>query len=252
MPDTFAITIIFIILAAAVGAIVRRRTKDNCLKDFAGFMITLEKNSGKTVRGKLNVENTGLELVYPQAHRNDGAAEKTSYLLYKYEFPGITALIRYHDQLSEENKKQRDEQLKKIYHPGFLRKTNRKILNIFKTVRDSVIEIINLLLTQAKRAVPGGAVLATQDKYVSTMKQELTGSIGTSFEPLLEKYIGRKVVLEIIKNDKIFEYSGVLKDYTAEFIEILDANYAPQDSAEPKKADLAVRRKCGVVRGLGE
>jgi hypothetical protein len=252
MPDTFTVTVIFIILAAAVAAVVRRRTKDKCLKDFAGFIITLEKNSGKTAWGRLNVENTGLELVFPQTHKDQNAPEKTSYLLYKYEFPNITALVRYHDQLSEDNKSQRDKQLEKTYHPGLLRRTRRKILNIFKTVRDSVIEIINLLLTQAKRTVPGGTVLASQDKYVSAMKQELTGSIGTSYEPLFEKYIGRKVILEIIKGDKILEYCGVLKDYTADFIEILDADYTPQDSTKAKKADLVVSRKCGIVRHLGE
>jgi hypothetical protein len=51
-------------------------------------------------------------------------------------------------------------------------------------------------------------------------------SAGTSFEPLLERYIGHKVVLELAKGDKIFEYCGVLKEYTAEFIEIMDVNYA--------------------------
>ena len=34
---------------------------------------------------------------------------------------------------------------------------------------------------------------------------------GTSFEPLLERYIGHRVILELIKGDKLLKYSGVLK-----------------------------------------
>ncbi len=30
------------------------------------------------------------------------------------------------------------------------------------------------------------------------MKQDLASSIGTSFEPLVEKYIGRRVVIDVI------------------------------------------------------
>jgi hypothetical protein len=114
------------------------------------------------------------------------------------------------------------------------------------------VEIINLLISQAKKATPAGKVLSTQDKYVTQMKQELVGSVGTSFEPLLERYIGHKVVLEMIKGDKVLEYCGVLKDYTAEFIEIMDVNYTIKQEESTRRADLVVPRKLGLVRHLGE
>jgi hypothetical protein len=114
------------------------------------------------------------------------------------------------------------------------------------------MEVLNMLISQARKATPSGAVLSSQDKYVSQMKQELIGSVGTSFEPLLERYIGHKVLLELIKGDKVFEYCGVLKDYTAEFIEIMDVNYKVKENEPAKKADLVVLRKYGVIRHLGE
>ena len=76
--------------------------------------------------------------------------------------------------------------------------------------------------------------------------------MGTSYEPLLEKYIGKKVVLELIKADKIIEHCGVLKDYTADFIETMDVDYKISQDQPPRKADLVVPRKYGVVRHLGE
>ena len=252
MPDTFAITIIFIVLATVVAAFIRRTSRDKCLKDFWQNMVTLEKTDGKIMWGKLNVENTGLEFVYPAKHTDKQGHDETSFILYKYEYSNIAALIRYHDQLSGSGKKEREKELKRTYHPTLLRRLKRKIQNIFKTVRDSVMEVVNMLISQAKKATPAGAVLTSQDKYVSQIKRELIGSAGTSFEPLLEKYIGHKVVLELVKGDKILEYAGVLKDYTAEFVEIMDVNYKVKEDEPVRKADLVVPRKYGVIRHLGE
>ena len=247
-----AITIIFIILAAIVGAFVRRISRDKCLRDFSKDMVTLEDVSGKAVWGTLRVENTGLEFIYPEKYKDEDGHDETSYILYKYEYPNIIAVIRFHDELSEDGRKQRDEELKRTYHPGPLRRLRRKILNIFRTVRDSVLEIINLLISQAKRATPTGRMLTTQDKYVSQMKQELVGSVGSSYEPLLERYIGHKVVLDMIKANKVLEYCGVLKEYTADFVEIMDVNYKIKDDQPARRSDLIVPRRLGVVRHLGE
>jgi hypothetical protein len=247
-----AITIIFIILAAGLGAFIRKRSRDKCLRDFEHNMVTLEDTSGKTIWGKLRVENTGLEFVYQPKVKDSRGHDEASYILYKYEYPGIRAVIRFHDGLSERNKKAREKELKRTYHPGFWRRQKRRTLNVFRSVRDSVVEIINLLISQAKKATPAGNVLASQDKYVNQMKQELMGSVGTSFEPLLEQYIGHKVVLEMIKDDKVLEYCGVLKDYTAEFVEIMNVDYKITEDKPPAVADLVVPRKLGLIRHLAE
>ncbi|MHC4727910.1 MAG: hypothetical protein ACYS17_11850 [Planctomycetota bacterium] len=247
-----AITIVFIILAAGLGAFIRKRSRDKCLRDFEQNMVTLEDTAGKTIWGKVRVENTGLEFVYPEKQKDTDGHEEASYILYKYEYPNIGAVIRFHDELSEPNKKAREKELKRTYHPGFWRRQKRRILNVFRTVRDSVVEIVNLVISQAKKATPAGKVLTSQDKYVSQMKQELMGSVGTSFEPLLERYIGHKVVLEMIKGDKVIEYCGVLKEYTAEFIEIMNVNYKIKEDQPTRTADLVVPRKHGLVRHLAE
>jgi hypothetical protein len=247
-----AITIVFIIMAAGLGAFIRKRSRDKCLRDFENNMVTLENTAGKIIWGKLRVENTGLEFVYPQKQKDKDGHEEASYILYKYEYPNIGAVIRFHDELSERNKKAREKELKRTYHPGPWRREKRRIMNVFRTVRDSVVEIVNLLISQAKKATPAGKVLTSQDKYVSQMKQELMGSVGASFEPLLERYIGHKVVLEMIKGDKIFEYCGVLKEYTAEFVEIMNVNYRIKEDQPPRIADLVVPRKLGLVRHLAE
>jgi small nuclear ribonucleoprotein (snRNP)-like protein len=247
-----AITILLILLAAGLAAFIRKRARDKCLRDFERNMVTLEAKSGKTVWGTLRVENTGLEFIYSEKYKDEQGHEEASYILYKYEYSDIQAVIRFHDDLSEPDKKEREKELKRTYHPGPWRREKRRILNVFRTIRDSVVEIINLLISQAKKATPAGKVLASQDKYVSQMQQEMVGAVGTSFEPLLERYIGRRVVLQMIKGDKVIEYSGVLKEYTADFVEVMDVDYAVTEDQPAGKADLVVPRNLGLIRHLGE
>ncbi|GAG09564.1 unnamed protein product, partial [marine sediment metagenome] len=56
MPDTFAITIVSIIIFSVLAVFIRGRTKNKCLKDFSGDLITLEETTGKIVWGRLTVE----------------------------------------------------------------------------------------------------------------------------------------------------------------------------------------------------
>jgi len=59
-------------------------------------------------------------------------------------------------------------------------------------------------------------------------------------------------VLEMIRADTVFEYCGVLKEYTVDFIEVMDVDYKAKENEPPRKADLVVPRKYGVIRHLAE
>lgn len=252
MDNSFAITIAFIAAATLVAAFIRRITKDKCLRDFRASCVNLLHTDGKKIWGRLRIENTGLELIYQQKQKDAEGHEEASYILYKCEYPKIQFLIRFLDELSDQNKKLRQKKLAKTHHPRFPARAKRKTANIFRTIRDSIAEVVNLFISRVKKTASVGATISSQDKYVTQMKQQLIGSVGTSYEPLLEPYIGHKVVLEMIKNDKITEYSGVLKDYTADFIEIMDVDYKDENSNQPRKADMVVPRQYGLIRHLGE
>lgn len=250
--NPFVLTILFIFLSGIIAAFIRGRKRDKCLKAFRRFMITLEDTGGKYIWGKLRVEATGMELLYRETHTDADGHIESSYMIYKYEYGNIGALIRYHDQLSEENRKRRDAELKRTYHPSWPRRWRRKLMNIFRTIRDSIMEVSNVMMAQAKKTTVAGGLLSTQDKYVSQMKNEVIGSVDTSYEPLLEKYIGHRVVTEFLHKEQPVELAGVLKDYTADFIELLDVQYWFNGDEEKKKADIILPRKRAVVRHLAE
>ncbi|MBN1796527.1 MAG: hypothetical protein JW804_07635 [Sedimentisphaerales bacterium] len=252
MDSMLQITLVFIVIATLIATFVRRIKRDKCLRDFSRFLVNLDRVDDKRIFGKLRVENTGIEFLYQTVYEDKDGHDESSYILYKHEFSKIQTLLRFHDELDEQDRKKRQKDLQKTYHPNFLRRLRRKTANLFKTLRDSVAEVVNLLISRVKKTTGFGATINSQDKYVTQMKQELIGSAGTSYEPLLERYIGHKVVLEMVKGETVTEYCGVLKEYTADFIELMDVDYKDVQQELPKKADIIVPRQYGLVRHLGE
>lgn len=249
-PDALTVTIIIILAVGIVGAFVRGRRRDKCLKDFAGYVITVEEPSGKRIWGRLRVEATGLELVYTDS--GSSGQVKRSFIIYKNEFANVLLLLHFHDDMTEAERKRRSAELDRTYHPGAVRRLRRRVFNVLKTIRDSVAEVANVLLSQAKKRNVGGGILVYQDKYVSQMKEELIASVGTSYEPLLEKYIGHRVVVEMVRGDAVCEYAGILKEYTAEFIELMDIDYDGGEDGGVRKGDVIFPRRIAAVRHLGE
>ncbi|NJO91673.1 MAG: hypothetical protein HC831_23945 [Chloroflexia bacterium] len=188
MLDSLTITILLIILTALIGAFSSRVKRDKCLYDFNNDPVTLEKITGKvTTKGILKVESTGLEFIYPIEKINpENNLLQTSFLFYKYEYPQIQALIRFQDELSDDGKKKRERDLKRVYKPSVLRRTRRRTLNIFKTLNDSLKEVGNALLFHFQKGGSGAAIFKSQDKYLKQINQNLVESVGSSYDKLLE------------------------------------------------------------------
>ncbi|MCK9554479.1 hypothetical protein M0R36_01465 [bacterium] len=253
MQDTFAITIIFIVAATFIGAFIKGRSKDRCLDHFSGAFVTVITKDMKTIWGRLKAEHSSLELFYPDVYRDEKDNHiETSYIIYKNEFAGILMLVRFLGRLNGEEGKKRDIILKKAYHPGFFQRVSRNTRNIFGTIKDSIMEISALFVGKIKTAVPAGKFLSGQEKYVSQIQGQVVSGIGMSYEPVLERHIGKRVVVSYVLDSKKREFSGILRDYTAEFIELMDTEFKLLDDKRPEKADIVIPRSIGVVRHLGE
>ena len=246
------ITIIFITLSTIIATLLKAIKKDLCLKDFRDYYVTLFEINNKKTTGKFKLEPTGFELIYkiPTIISND--KKESSYILYKNEFSNIKLLARFHDELTEKGKKRRKKELKKSYHPNFLRKFMRKLLNFCKTIKDALMEVINLLLSQVQKT-KRARIMKGQDQQISKIKKELLGTIESpDFDPLLENHIGDIVILKITTENETISHYGVLKEYTSEFFEIMDVDYPINEYGETKKADLIVPRKKSTIKHYGE
>jgi len=117
------------------------------------------------------------------------------------------------------------------------------------TANDSLSEVFGLVVGRAKK--PAGRCITDQgEAYLNKLGVNLIGHVGGVFDPLLERYIGQKVVVEIQEGDEVHEHVGIFKNYSPDFIEILDVQYP-----EPRLVDLngcnAEREDCARIKVEG-
>jgi len=245
------ITVLFIVVSAFLAVILGKIKKDKCLKDFRDDIVTLELLNGDQYRGEFKLKSSGMKFNYPELIKDEHKLNYLSFLIYKNEYPDIQAVVRYHRDLTEKGKKLRAEDFQKTFQPSSWRKIRRSIINFLKIIKDALLEIVNMLTSHLSRTTPAGAAFASNNNQVNKMKNEVYGLVETTYEPLLEEYIGERVILELKRGDEWVKYNGVLKEYTGDFIELIDVDYAPEEKGRIN-ADLIVLRKYGIVRNLSQ
>jgi len=246
LDNALLIAIIFIIVTTIVSTIISSRRRDRCLTSFYGFMVTLLEKDGKRVWGNLAVETSGLELLYSEDYQDEDHIE-TSYILFKEEYNSIYLLLRLHSELSETNKHKRIQEVKRAYHPWPPRLFARKARNIANTGKDSIFEVMGLAMTRAATANPALATLASQQKSIKRMEKGIAGYLGRSYDPILEKHIGKWVVLEITTDDgEVLEYVGIFKEYSPRFLQVMDVSYL--DGNQTRLCDIIVPRAHATIR----
>jgi small nuclear ribonucleoprotein (snRNP)-like protein len=246
--DSLTLTIIGIFLLSGIIAFIRARVRDRCLKNFRHDPVLIEQANGKCLQGKLEVESTGLELIYEKPYSDNDGHIELSFIIYKSEYTAIQNILRLRSSLSEKCRIKLEKEQAKISRSGIF----RKIKNGINTIRDSVLDILGLFIGQAKKSNSFGKLVQSQDKYAQSLKTELVNQVGTAFEPLMEKYIGKRVVLEYAKDDSVTEYVGILKDYSSEFIELLAVHYKVPGTEEKQQVDIIFPRRISSVRHLSQ
>ncbi len=251
MFDTVLLAAIgLIVLGTIVSAFLSGRSRDRCLKSFRDFMVTIVMEDGKRVWGHLALEASGLELEYAREYLDDGHLE-TSYMLFKEEFSDVHLFLRFHSDLTEKNKRRRIREVKTAYHPWPPRLFARKVRNVVNTCKDSILEVLGLVMSRAKTVNPAMASVGSQEKRVAGIARGVVSAIGRSYDPLLEKHIGRRVVLEITTDEgKMEEHVGIFKDYSSRFVQVMDVSF-PDGDAE-RLCDIIAPRTHASIRHRAE
>ncbi|NOZ71568.1 MAG: hypothetical protein GXP38_06600 [Chloroflexi bacterium] len=217
------VTLFFVFFVTLLGAWLRSRRKDECLQAFENYHVTLERTNGNIMWGRLSIAPTGLELLYRNAVQDENHIE-SSYVLYAPEYQTIQAIYRYADDLDEENRKRRAKDLSHWFHPSPLRLLLRKSRNFLTTASESLNEVINILVGRIHQ--PMGAYFnEASEKSLKRFGGEIISYAGFSQDPLLERFIGQRVVVELVEDDEVHEHVGLFKNYSSQFLEILDVQF---------------------------
>ena len=221
---TFAFSIILVTLITISSTVMAMLSKDKLLKGIAGHLVTIELkgdqpgSDGERHRGRLRVESEGIEVVEEQVNKSN---EKMSYLLRKDEYKNTHAIIRYHDFLTDREKEEREAEVDRVYHPSIGMRLRRRMRNIVNEMKRVATETFNILFSKVKQQFTVGD--REYGKEIEKAGEEAVGyATEASYDALIDRLIGTRVVVHLKPK---LEYVGVLKDYTSQFIELLDVKY---------------------------
>lgn len=245
LQNPLIVTLLVLLAGAIVSGYLKSRQKDRCLNAFSGYHVTLENLDGRLVWGEMVLHPTGIELIYRSDVQDEHHVE-TSYVLYKDEFPQIQAVYRYCDEMEPEQWARREQELRASFHPGLARRLRRRVRNVLNLMSDSLGQAIGILVGEIQSSTQ--TITAGSEDYLSQMGQNIIGYVGTKYDPLLERYVGTKVVVEVTEGGVVYEHIGILKDYTADFLEILDVHYPNQAAVQVREVDCCEERNLRVVR----
>jgi len=240
-----------IVGSSLIGFFLSGRRKDPCLKHFQDYLTTIQLKNGKRVLGELDVETSGVELRYKGNYWDDGHVE-TSFILFKEEFNSIYAFFRFLDQLSPESQELRLDELERAYHPPASKRFLRHTRNMLNTLKDSFGASISAATSVVKSANPALRAVSSQQAHLARAQSDVLGYVGASYDPILEKHIGHMIVLEITNSQGVIEeHVGIFKDYSAQFLEVMDVPWKTQDGAFVK-CDLILPRAHALIRHSAE
>lgn len=230
----FWLTILSIFLLTLLSAFIRRISKDKALKLFHGSHATFLSEKRPTLWGDVLVQSQGLEMLFDQAYTNRRGLVKASALIYEDEYPPMVALTRTVHGLSEKERAIREAQIRRTFKPGFFRRTRRKLANMLNTMRDAITKTVSLVIGRVTRTDPTGAVVASQAPDITNLSGTVVSLASNAYEPLLERHIGRRVLLELLNppgvNPPIVELPGYLVDYTPKFIAVFNVDHTPVET----------------------
>lgn len=238
-------TAAFVLGATLLNKTIGLKRRDVCLKAFEGFNVTIELDNGKKVWGDMELEYTGLELRYKNSVKDDNHVE-SGYILYENEFGNIRTIQRLVDNLSEENRQKRDQDLKRSFYPNFFRKFSRAIQRFIAVTSNSLSELLSLLIGRMRK--PAGRFITDHSQsHIQSLGTAVIGHVGYAHDPLLEKFIGQRVVIEVLEKgnggeEMIHEHVGVFKNYSPDFLEVLQIEV-------PKVESLTIRNGENFLSG---
>ena len=222
--------VIAILTGATVLALIRALKRDRCLMHFNAFHISLAEKDGRVTWGEVEVSNSGLEIHYPRARVSRRGFWKQSELFFKDQYDSMDGIYRSTAGLSESQIQRREEYLHRTANPGRFRRLGRQIRNWVGMIRDSVVQAVSVGIGVArKKASPGMAVLTSDQAQVSALSSEVVGHAGNVFDPILERHLFTRVIVEVNRGERVAQYCGYLADYTKQFLEIIDAEVNPAD-----------------------
>ncbi len=227
LDNILIISILLVFLGALLGGYLQRRKKDRVLKDMHNFHITARRKGSDPVWGRAIIYANAVELVFTRPYTNIHGNKIVSYIMFSDNLSQLLALYRYHDELTPDNQEKRLVEVDKVINRGWGSIALRQSINFINTFRDAINESMGLLMSRMKGASGSSSIIGSQDARLKKIGTQAVGMVGNSWDPVLERYIGRRVVVELSPEDgEREEYAGLLKEYSQSWLSLFDCRKA--------------------------
>jgi hypothetical protein len=250
---------LFLIFASALlAAVIKRYTKDPCLKIFHRSFVFLKLRDGRWIYGDLFVYSNSLEVRYRTPAGWTEGYEKLSYVLYENNLDSVDRVLRPSPRPGTRARQEWDREIERLQNPSAFRQLSRKIRNLFNMLRDAFAQAIVIIFGTVRRRTRLANVQVDEGK-VGEMGRTLVSAVANAYEPILEEYLGHPVVVETAVTDaQIVEQSGVLQEYSAKYLLARDVEFLrelppqmPTDLASDQ-FDVVFARQWNLVRHLAK
>jgi len=217
MDKALWIPIAVLFVTALITAFVRRHSKDPCLKLFHSSFVFVRLKTGKWLWGNLCVYSNAIELLYPSGEELGGRYLKKSYIFYEQNLDNIDRVIRPAPAVGTPEYDAWLADIRRVQNPNVYRTFRRKLRNFVNMLRDAFAQSFVMIFGAVKKTKFLSGVAIGDDK-VSEVGRTLVNVVPNAYEPILEKYLGQKVVVETLEQDKVTEQVGVLQEYSAKYV----------------------------------
>ena len=246
----FWIPMVLLFVAATVTAIATRRKSDRCLKYFNREPVMILMHSGKWIWGRFMAYPKAMELIFETPEVDESGHKKTSYVLYSPEIDGIKKILQSPPKVGTKEHDRWKEEIKRIANPSMLRRSRRWIWNVFNTLRDAISQSLGMIIGTMKKSTPMGKV-AGADKRAGDIGNTLLGTIPNAYEPVLEKYLSKEVVVEMLEEGVVLEFAGLLQEYSGKYLLLRNVAFKPDvdiGTPLPDCFDVIFPRNKALVR----
>ena len=130
----------------------------------------------------------------------------------------------------------REKNIERSFHPRPLRRLYRKFRNFMLTATSSLNDMMNVVVGRVKVASGGQGAL-------TRLSGDMLGLVGIEFDAILEKFVGRRVVMELLEDGVLHEHVGIFQDYSLQFLLLLDVRYPKKQVVKVQDVNKVLKRQ---------
>lgn len=219
--DTLAfwLPLLLLFLSALIGAVIKRRSCDHCLKKFENSKVSMQLGQN-WVCGTLEVFAQGIELRNLN-HIEWGETSVHSHIIHAVELEKVSMIIRKAPPLDTNLGQVWQKERKRLVDPPLQDRIRRSVLNSFNMLRDSFGQAMKAIIGSMSKDTRLGKT-RDADKRFGEIQGNLTNMIPNSWEPILEEYLGNSVAVERKTGSGLLLDSGILEDYSSKYLLLRD------------------------------